>query len=202
MKKITSNHKILSVIAYCLIIFFGQQSAYATTNEAPQPPPMSVKPLKMMARLQELVGQWELQTLYTADAGKNWQDMGTITVDVGYDQKQLMLYERPVIAKKTGFNMVSYLTYDQYRNVYRKAAIDDVWGIMDLYTGEIKDGELIMTNLEHGTLFPEPNGGARGFRLSLELQGDERSMTIEATLDNGKSWFPNFKNIYRRISEN
>lgn len=169
-------------------------------NEEPAPArsPFSEKPLEMMSQLSGLTGEWELQTLYSADEGKNWQDMGKVLIEIGYDQRELMIYERPIKANEKGFNMVSYVTYDQYRNVFRKAAIDDVWGIMDIYSGEIVDGVLVLTNLEAGTLFPEGDCRSRGFRLTLELQGDTRTMNIDATLDEGKTWQPNFKNIYVR----
>ena len=202
MFKKTLSPSPFLLLSISLIWLFTVSGASANNDPAPEPPGFSVKPLSMMAKLSDLAGIWDMQTLYSADAGKNWQDMGTTHVEIMYEQRNMMLSERPLTAKKTGFNMVSFITYDQYRNVYRKAAIDDVWGIMDLYSGNIKDNKLVLTNLESGTTFPEQGGGSRGFRLTLELSGDRREMTVEATLDNGKTWFPNFKNVYVRQSAN
>ena len=173
----------------------------ASADQPMQAPSVSKKPLEMMSKLSGLVGLWQMQTLYSPDGGAHWQDMGTVPVEIGYEQKQLMLHERPVQANTASFNMTSFITYDQYRKVYRKAAIDDVWGVMDLYTGSIENDRLVLTNLELGTLFPEPDGRLRGFKLSLELSGDQRVMMIDATLDNGESWQPSFKVIYTKLSK-
>lgn len=186
--------------SFTTLLYLISFSIFAADQTSPEPPPYSAKPLSMMAELSALAGKWDMQTLYTKDKGKTWQDMGRTPVDIAFEQRNLMLSERPVTAKQNGFNMVSFITYDQYRNVYRKAAIDDVWGIMDLYSGSIEGDKLVLTNLESGTTFPEQGGGSRGFRLTLDLSGERREMTVEATLDNGHTWFPNFKNIYVRQS--
>ena len=172
--------------------------AIAQDNSEQQRPQVSIKPFKMMSQLSGLKGIWDLQTLYSDDGGDNWKDMGSVPIEIGFDQKDLMLYERPLEPNMKGFNMVSYITYDQYRKVFRKAAIDDVWGIMDIYTGNIENDKLVLTNLDSGTVFPEKDGRSRGFRLTLELKGNIRTMTIDATLDEGKTWQPNFKNIYSK----
>jgi hypothetical protein len=82
--------------------------------------------------------------------------------------------------------------------VYRKAALDDVWGILDLYQGTIEDGKLVIDNLDAGTFFPIDENTWRGFRLTMELKTERRWMWIDKTDDNGKTWQPAFKSEYVR----
>ena len=97
-----------------------------------------------------------------------------------------------------GFHMRTTLSYDQYRQVYRKVALDDIWGIPDIYDGRIEGDRLVMTNLSAGTLFPLDNGKWRGFRLTLELKDGRRQMWVDKTDDNGESWQPAFRIEYTR----
>ena len=162
-----------------------------------QTPEVSKVPLAQMAKLDSLAGRWEMTVFATQDDGKNWQKSPTQLVEIFFQHKGMVLEEKPVSTDSPGFHMLSYIAYDQYRHVFRKAAIDDVWGIMDLYEGEIVDNKLIMTNLNSKTLFPVGNGKWRGFRLTIELKDGLRTMWIDKTDDAGKTWQKSFRAEYR-----
>ncbi len=131
------------------------------------------------------------------DGGKTWQPTPPQIVQISPGHKGMMLEEKPMDLSTPGFHMHSFITYDQYRKVYRKAAIDDVWGIMDIYEGNLKDGNLVLTNLKSKTYFPISEKVWRGFRLNIELKSPSRTMLIEKTDDDGKSWQPAFKVEYQ-----
>ena len=121
-------------------------------------PDVSRKPLQAMQRLAPLAGTWDMTVYVTADDGETWDATPTQVVDLEFVHKGFTLEEIPTDLAGPGFHMRTYLTYDQYREVYRKAALDDVWGILDLYEGQIEDGKLVQTNLKSGTLFPVGRG--------------------------------------------
>ncbi|UTW54665.1 DUF1579 family protein [Kordiimonas sp. SCSIO 12610] len=183
------------------MVFFAVMSkpVFAFEDSAVRPA-ISEKPYTMMQKLNSLAGQWQMETKVSMDGGKTWTSAPKNRVTIQYDHKDMVISEKPVKAANGGFNMLSFITYDQYRDVYRKAAIDDVWGIMDIYEGKIHGDKLVMTNLKSQTLFPLEDGKWRGFRLTLELKSDLRQMTVESTDDNGESWSPNFVITYTKVS--
>ena len=67
--------------------------------------------------------------------------------------------EMPVAFPGTAFQFEITLSYDRFNNVYRLAALDDVNGYMDIYSGQVNDGMLTLTNATTGTAFPDGEGG-------------------------------------------
>ena len=151
---------------------------------------------RQMQRLKVLEGYYSLVVHMSNDSGKTWQQGPAQKVQLRLRHNGLLLEELPLELSGAGFHMNTYLTFDQYRSVFRKAAIDDVWGVMDIYQGTIVDETLVLTNLESGTLFPVGADTWRGFRLSVPLTAGERTMLIEKTDDFGQSWQPAFKSVY------
>ncbi len=93
------------------------------------------------------------------------------------------------------------ITFDQYRDVYRLSVIDDGWGIMDVYEGELEDAVLTVTNLKSGTSYPLENGGELFFKLEIPVSGDERVMNIGMSSDKGETWRPFYRVTYKRVGE-
>lgn len=158
-------------------------------------------PRNMMQSLTPLSGDYRLVVYSSDDDGETWQAGEPQTVSLSFKQNGLMLEELPLTPQTKGFHMASYLTYDQYRQVFRKAAIDDVWGIMDIYKGVIENDVLVMTNLDAGTFFPIGDNQWRGFRLRIPLIAGERTMWIDKTDNNGESFEPAFKAVYSPITD-
>ena len=164
--------------------------------QAPEVPAVSRVPLAKMQALEVLAGRWQMTVYVTEDGGETWAPTPTQDVELRFVHKGMMLEEVPGDLDSPGFHMHTFITYDQYRNVYRKAALDDVWGILDLYQGEIEGDRLVIDNLEAGTFFPIDENTWRGFRLTMELKPDRRWMWIDKTDDNGATWQPAFKSEY------
>jgi hypothetical protein len=112
-----------------------------------------------------------------------------------------MLAEIPADLTSPAFHMETYITFDQYRDVYRKVAVDDVWGIMDIYDGVREGDSIVFTNLRSGTTFPVNDGVWRNFRLTLQLASPERSFLVEKSDNNGVSWEPAFRSTYRLLED-
>lgn len=163
-------------------------------------PEASKIPLKKLNELSPLLGTWSMVMESTYDNGNTWHKSDPIKVEVKSRLKGLSISEMPLEIAKDGFNLETFITFDQYRKVYRKAVIDDTWGIMDIYEGNIENGKLILTNLKSETFFPITEKISRGFKLIIELKSNKRIMEILKTDDLGKTWQPAFKSIYTKIN--
>lgn len=161
-------------------------------------PEVSKAPLAAMQALKAMEGLWVMVPEVTFDGGKSWQANPAERAEVTFRQKGMMLAEVPLDPDQPGFHMESYITYDQYRRVYRVAAVDDVWGIMDLYEAQLEAGRLVGTNLKSGTFFPVEGGGWRGFRIAYELTSPTRRMIIDKTEDGGDTFEPYFRITYTK----
>jgi hypothetical protein len=184
---------------FLIVAAFLALAGGAAQGQANERPQVSVKPYTMMQKLAPLAGRWSMTTEITNDGGNTWSKTPASEVTLSFRHKGMLLAEIPAEISAPGFHMETYLSYDQYRNVYRKAAIDDVWGVMDMYEGAINGDTLILTNLKAGTSFPVGEEKWRHFRLHVELKTPARTMNIEKSDDGGKSWQPAFRVRYQKI---
>ena len=176
-----------------MVLALGLLAAFSSFAQPADP---GAEARQQMQRLKMLEGNYSLVVYSSDDNGETWEAGPAQQVSFRFRQNELLLEELPVELAEQGFHMNTYITYDQYRDVFRKAAIDDIWGVMDIYHGQIVNNTLVLTNLESGTLFPVDAETWRGFRLSLPLVSGERTMLIEKTDDNGQSWQPAFRSVY------
>jgi len=189
--------KLITALSFTLL--FGFILTPSQNAQELARPNVSVKPHSMMQKLTALQGRWRVTTETTNDGGENWQTNPAYEVVVHLRHKGMLMAEVPINPGNDGFHMETYISYDQYRNVFRKAAIDDVWGVMDLYEGNFEDNKLVFTNLKSGTFFPVGEKKWRAFRLQLTLTSPVREMLIEASDDAGIHWQPAFKVNYQKI---
>ncbi|WP_417460852.1 DUF1579 family protein [Kordiimonas sp.] len=161
-------------------------------------PKVSEKPYAMMQKLAPLAGEWSMVNEYSPDGGKTWSKAPAAVVSVEFRLKGMLLAEKPDDLDTPGFKLETDLSYDQYRDVYRKAVVDDTWGIMDVYEGTLEGDKLVMTNLKSGTTFPMGNGVERAFRLTIKIATPKRMMTIDASDDGGTTWMPAYKLTYSK----
>lgn len=185
-------------ILLLLAIFCGSLQAAAQENEVPQ---ASLQPLAQMQKLRLLTGHWNVVLEVTEDEGKTWTSMPTEKVKIAYRHKNMILSEIPADLSSPAFHMETHVTYDQFRNIYRKAAVDDVWGIMDIYDGALTNDTIVFTNLRSGTTFPIAENTWRNFKLTYQLASPVRTLVVEKSDDKGETWQAAFKATYTLISE-
>lgn len=174
----------------------AQESTPAAQESIPAP---SKIPLAAMQKLAPMTGSWSMVMEYSPDDGATWQEGPTSQVNSSYQLKNLILSEEPTDAVASTFQTATLFSYDQYRNTYRIAVVDDTWGLMDIYEGTIENGVLVATNLRAGTTFPIDNKISRAFRLKIKfLSTTQRTMEIDKSDDGGKSWQPNFNLVYTK----
>ena len=185
------------VILLCTL-FVWSTAGLAQSEEPPAP---SVEPRAMLGKLEPLVGRWTLSLEYSANGGDNWTKYPNSIVEVGHRLKGLALAETTVSAEPGALELETYFSYDQYRDVYRLAVLDDTFGVMDIYEGRLDDNALIVTNLKAGTFFPTQDGRELAFRLTIAIDPVSRDMIIDASLDGGETWFPYFRARYERLKD-
>ena len=181
-----------------LIVFLMQTTTSAVLGEEKKRHPASVEPYEKMQLLSGMAGRWHMQSEYTEDGGITWQKAPKSPIVVRYRQKDLLLEEIPTNPDLPTFHVMHWLSYDQYRDVYRLAAMDDIWGLLDIYEGTINNGKLVVNNIKAETFFPMGDGKNRMFTLSMELSGDTRITDITASDDGGATWQPSFRLTYER----
>lgn len=172
----------------------------ATAGQAADVMPRTYeKPYSMMQKLAPMSGKWSMVVEMTNDGGVTWQATPAQIVDIAFRHKGMILAEIPADIHQSGFHMETYISYDQYRHVFRKAAIDDVWGVMDMYEGTLEGSTLVLTNLKADTSFPVMEGVWRHFRLSVEVASPRRVMQIDKSDDGDNSWQPAFRATYTKL---
>lgn len=163
--------------------------------------PESAKaPAEAMAKLSGMLGEWTVVTEMINPEG-DWIEQGVDRVSVKAGLEGLMIAETHQ-GRVSGESLIVETDYsfDQYRNVYRAAALDNTWGLMDIYEGDLSDGALVLTNLRAGTSFVLDDGRDLNFRLTIPVSGDERVMTVDQSIDAGASWTPFFRLTYKRAA--
>ncbi|WP_412546798.1 DUF1579 family protein [Maricaulis sp. MIT060901] len=171
--------------------------ALATTlNTIQVTPAPGAEAREEMSRLASLAGSW-VATIEIMQPDGGWETAGEEMVEIRYMLGGLALREDPAEHPVNPFRLESTIQYDQNRDLYRLAVMDDTWGNMDIYEGEWnEDGALVLTNLRSGTSFENPDGTSLSFRLTTRIDGPNSNVfQIDMTADNGETWRP-----YQRIS--
>jgi len=168
---------------------------------ADQIPDDSKTPYNMMSKLATLAGSWSVERLYTEDAGRSWSPYAKAQVHVKYQSKKLMLEELALEPDGKFFNMRTFISYDQYQQVFRQAAMEDRWGIMDISEGKIVGDILVFSNTQSKTYYPMEGGRLRALKVRMELKSPQRFVYIDESYDDGKTWAPTFKMHYRLLQQ-
>ena len=91
--------------------------------QAPEIPEVSRVPLAKMQALEMLAGHWQMTVYVTEDGGETWTPTPPQEVELRFAHKGMMLEEVPGDLDSPGFHMHTFITYDQYRQVYRLSLI-------------------------------------------------------------------------------
>jgi hypothetical protein len=156
-------------------------------------------PIEYIAKLDNILGYWQTNH-YEYASDNTWTLIATSTTEFTKVLKGKLIVEKVKnMHPANGFIVETYISYDQYRNLYRLAAIDDIYGLMDIYEGKLENKTLQVTNLRAGTYFPSGENGKMHFRLSFtETTKNNREFLVERSDNEGTSWIPMNKSILVR----
>ncbi|WP_370339381.1 hypothetical protein [Parvularcula marina] len=169
------------------MLALGLGIGFATADEDPV--------LSAMARLAPLEGEFVITGVrHTPD--------GPIELREATSTSQFVLNGRVLEEERTSdlgleelITLKTQMSYDQYRQLYRVAVVDDTWGLMDIYEGRFTEPEMLeVTNLRSDTHFPLGDDQKMHFRLRWDL-GAPKTFTVDYSLDQGESWATYFEEV-------
>lgn len=174
-----------------LAIALATMQSDAETESRPFP---GAQAQAAMARLAPLAGDWAATVYRMTEAG--WSEAGTEHAPIYFMLNDLALHEDPDPDGVNGWQLESTIQYDQNRDLYRLVAMDDTWGNMDIYDGNLDaDGRLVVTNLNSGTTYIGEDGSTLHFRLTTTIESADRNVfRVDMSADEGESW-----QAYQRI---
>ncbi|MEO0695631.1 MAG: hypothetical protein AAFY84_05990 [Pseudomonadota bacterium] len=163
---------------------------FSTVTAQAQPVDRSGSARAAMEKLRPLAGEWEMAVSSWRDGV--WSEPEIERTRISYFLNDLALRREVPEHSPTNVKMETTIQFDQYRNVYRMAALDDSWGNMDIYEGqETETGTFVFDNIRTGTFAVGPQGEVFSFQLTIEIEDmNSHAMLVEISTDNGKTWAP------------
>lgn len=179
--------RILSILLALMSIVGLGSPAQAQSEEAQA----------AMARLAPLVGVSQV-------TGVRHSPTGTTQLSPSQAEGQMILgghalRETSQIEQQPGdiITLQSEFSFDQFRDRYRIAVLDDDFGLMDIYEGRfVSDTLLVATNLRSDTHFPLEDGRAMHFQLRWDFSEPTVHFDVLLTVDGGANWLPFFELEY------
>lgn len=96
------------------------------------------------------------------------------------------------------YGLHAVYSYDGFREVYRVMLLDTVYGLMDIYEGQMDGSVLTLTNLRAGTSFMMPDGGELFLRIRIEPSETRHVFHVDGSVDEGAVWGPVYRFTYVR----
>lgn len=159
-------------------------------------------PFEKMEKLNFLLGTWD--TTNYAYEDNEWRKIAASSATFSTRLKgKLITEEISNLVPGGGFIVETFISYDQYRELYRLAAVDDTYGLMDIYEGDFVAGNVFqLTNLRAGTSFPLGDGSSMYFRLTFaNINSNKLEFLVENSLDGGEIWTPMNKNEMVKVGQ-
>lgn len=177
----------MNKISKFIILFLTACSLFAQSTHSQETP--RAIPAAQIEKISSLLGNWQLTTEIFNPENTEWREVGQNIVSFDLIMNGMGLRETPVEhISGDALGVETTFSYDQYREVFRLSVLDDTWGIMDIYEGQVEGDKLTATNIGKGTHFPTQDGDVMEFRLNMTLVGGTRVTDINLTTDSGKTW--------------
>jgi len=97
--------------------------------------------------------------------------------------------------------LTTIFSWDSFREVYRIVALDEDFGLLDVYEGRMDaEGRLVVTNIRADTYFPFGESARLHFQLRWTFESENQfDFDVLMTSDGGASWSPYFELTYQRL---
>lgn len=86
-------------------------------------------------------------------------------------------------------NLVGLLGYDQFREVYRFAWLDDTYAMFDVHEGHWQNDRLVVNNLRSRTTLQDRRSEVYSQMLWRDLAADSFVVESQMSVDSGATWF-------------
>lgn len=86
-------------------------------------------------------------------------------------------------------NLVGLLGYDQFRQAYRFAWLDDTYAMFDVHEGRWQNDRLVVNNLRSGTTLLDGRSEVYSQMLWRDVAADSFVVESQMSMDRGATWF-------------
>jgi len=180
-----------SIIAAFLAVFaLLVPASFAQSEESP------------LAFLEGHEGEWIVSGRRATPSG--WEDSARLPAQIESLYGGRAYIETSIIDfgdEQSG--LTTLISWDGFRDVYRIAALDEGFGLLDIYEGRLdSEGRLIATNLRSDTYFAFGESTRMHFQLRWTFESEDRFLfEVLMTSDGGANWSPYFELIYTRAGQ-
>ena len=152
-----------------------------------------------MEELGFLIGKWTLEN-FENKKDQGWTSLGKTQAIMKLEHNGRFVREE--VKYITGFgeiNMITHIGFDSRINSYKLSAMDQEYGLMDIYRGKWVENKLVFTNMESDVPIKTNDGKELFFRVTYEKTSDKELVHwVEGTTDKGNTWFPFSKSLYQK----
>ena len=153
-----------------------------------------------LKKYEHLLGTFEVEVMMpTRDGGWTKGGEGKATFETILGGKFIQEKIKTTFGQGT-LTMHNTIGIDPRESAFRLFAMDREYGSMDMYKGRAEGNDLIFDNLDSDKRFQSPTGESLAFRLNfVYISATEHHLLVEYTKDDGTTWYPYAKNIYKKI---
>jgi len=163
-------------------------------------PAVAADPNPAMQRLAPLAGEFRVEGIRHTPDGPVALEPTEASIVFTLNGLALREESQSDMGRDVPVNLLTWFTWDPYREVYRIAVMDDSFGVMDIYEGRfVSEHRLVATNLRSNTYFPLEDGARMHFQLRWDLAAMPKTFDVLYTTDGGASWQPYFEMIYKAL---
>ncbi len=182
-KKSIATH----ILATMVISFFANTSAGQEARKD--------SPLK---NIEFLIADWKVSNFEKKDG--RWRLVGDTHSSIKAILEGSFLSEKvKYLVGTSELNMVVHIGHDHRIGHLKLSAMDQEYGLMDVYTGDFLENKIVFTNLMSDQPIDFGEGKKLSFRLTYSnIKKDSFEHLVEGTYDEGQTWFPFAKSIYRK----
>lgn len=182
----------LTAAGLCLATGVAIVADHHAEGQAEMPP---MGPPAEMQQLESMNGEYAVSFFYKMDpASEEWVETKATAVlsTVAGGSAQQLLFEGDMMGMP--FSGMALTSYDRATQKWQSTWVDSMAARITMYTGDLKDGKLVMTGEDLG-----PDGTAYSARLTTYNMTDEGyDWTYEMSLDGGATFVEGAKATYRR----
>ncbi len=158
-----------------------------------------------MDSLQTLAGRWQVRIESRDDPAvhpertRSWQEHETVSV-IHRRFEGSMLEEDITVTTARARRVRRQFTYDRFREVFRVAYFDTFTRHLDILEGQLKEGRLVVSDLETGTPTRVYAQTIHTREILHDIEPDSFRLDREISVDGGNTWQPDIRFTYTRMT--
>ncbi|MEL7120278.1 MAG: hypothetical protein AAFO07_12580 [Bacteroidota bacterium] len=162
----------------------------------------SIHAQKRIDELNFLLGEFDV-TVMLPQQDKSWKQGGEGTASFYPILDDTFIREDLDLTFGQGtLTMSNSIGRDGRMNQLRMIAMDKEFATIDIYKGELNAGKLIFNNLTSDIPALTPEGKRVSFKITYsQLSKQKNESLVEITYDEGRTWTPYSKQIFKRSEE-